>query len=251
MVETSTGRSDTRTKLVDVAARLLREHGPAAVTTRGVAEAAGVQAPTIYRLFGDKDGLLEAVAEYVVATYVSAKAETVEAASATDVDPLEDLRAGWQVQIDFGVANPAVFHLLSDPNRVLHSPAAQAGKRVLELRIRRIAMTGRLRVTEQRAVDLIQSAGVGVIQTLLATSPDLRDPDLAPDLFEAVLARILTDAPERTDGGWIATAVALRAATPRLDMLSEAERKLLAEWLDRATNVATRRTEMPSASLSG
>ncbi len=54
MVETSTGRSDTRTKLVDVAARLLRDYGPAAVTTRGVAEAAGVQAPTIYRLFGDK-----------------------------------------------------------------------------------------------------------------------------------------------------------------------------------------------------
>jgi hypothetical protein len=29
-------------------------------------------------------------------------------------------------------------------------------------------------------------------------------------------------------------AVALRAIAPRLDMLTDAERKLLAEWLDRA-----------------
>src|SRR5690348_1292371 len=89
------GRSDTRSKIIDVAARLLREEGPAAVTTRGVAEHAGVQAPTIYRLFGDKDGLLDTVAEHVMATYVAAKAAIVAAASAGDVDPLDDLRAGW------------------------------------------------------------------------------------------------------------------------------------------------------------
>ena len=73
MIEGSGSRSDTRSRIVDVAARLLQEEGSAAVTTRGVAEAAGVQAPAIYRLFGDKDGLLEAVAEYVMATYVSEK----------------------------------------------------------------------------------------------------------------------------------------------------------------------------------
>jgi AcrR family transcriptional regulator len=36
--------------------------GRRAVTTRAVAAGAGVQAPTIYRLFGDKDGLLDALA---------------------------------------------------------------------------------------------------------------------------------------------------------------------------------------------
>src|SRR5579862_10063683 len=61
-------RRETRDNLVEVAARLLREQGAAAVTTRAVAEAAGVQAPTIYRLFGDKDGLLDAAAEHVVAS---------------------------------------------------------------------------------------------------------------------------------------------------------------------------------------
>lgn len=145
---------------------------PAAVTTRGVAWAAGVQAPAIYRLFGDKDGLLEAVAEQVMDTYVSAKADTVTAASAANVDPFDELRAGWQMQIDFGVANPDLFHLLSDPNRVLHSPAAQSGKQVLQTRVHRVAVTGRLRVSEKRAVDLIQAAGIGATQTLLSTPPE-------------------------------------------------------------------------------
>ena len=71
--KTTADRRETRENLVQVAARLLREQGAAAVTTRAVALAAGVQAPTIYRLFGDKDGLLDAVAEHVLATYVAEK----------------------------------------------------------------------------------------------------------------------------------------------------------------------------------
>jgi AcrR family transcriptional regulator len=236
MMNATSSRAGTRSRIVDVAARLLREEGPAAVTTRGVAEGAGVQAPVIYRLFGDKDGLLEAVAEYVMTAYVSAKAEDVKAASAADVDPLDDLRAGWEMQIDFGVANPALFRLLSDPDRVIHSPAAQSGRHVLESRVHRVAVTGRLRVSERRAVGLIQAAGIGVIQTLLSTPPDQRDPGLAESIFQAVTRQILTDAPERPEGGPIATTVAFRAIAPRLDMLSEAERLLLAEWLDRAIN---------------
>lgn len=234
------GRSGTRSKIIDVAARLLQEQGPAAVTTRGVAEAAGVQAPAIYRLFGDKDGLLEAVAEHVMATYVSAKAAVVEAASAEDVAPLEDLRAGWNTQIDFGIANPALFRLLSDPERVRHSPAAEAGRRVLESRMQRVAATGRLRVSEQRAVGLIQAAGIGAIQTLLSTPPEQRDADLAESIYEAVLRQILTDAPEPPENGPMATAVAFRAVAPQLDVLSDAEQQLLVEWLDRIVDDLSR-----------
>ena len=165
------------------------------MTTRGVAQGAGVQAPTIYRLFGDKDGLLEAVAEHVMAYYVSSKAATVASASADGVDPLDDLRAGWQAQIDFGLANPALFRLLSDPDRVLHSPAAQSGLQVLRTRVHRIAETGRLRVSEQRAMGLIQSAGVGAVSVLLTTPPEQRDLGLPDEIFDAVLRQILTDAP--------------------------------------------------------
>ncbi|NYJ73188.1 TetR family transcriptional regulator [Allobranchiibius huperziae] len=235
MSDVAATRASTRAAIVDAAAGLLHEGGPAAVTTRGVAEQAGVQAPTIYRLFGDKDGLLEAVVEHVMATFVSAKATAVEEATAADVDPLADLRTSWRQQIDFGLANPAVFRLLSDPDRVIVSPAAQAGRQILAARVRRLATTARLRVTETRAVGLIQAAGVGTIQTLLATPPEERDPELADAMLDAVLARILTDASTETPSGPTATAVALRAFAPQLHALSESERQLLIEWLDRIT----------------
>ncbi|HEY0239188.1 MAG TPA: helix-turn-helix domain-containing protein [Friedmanniella sp.] len=236
MADPSDARSATRARIVDVAARLLATEGPNAVTTRAVAEGAGVQAPTLYRLFGDKDGLLEAVAEHVMAAHVAAKTVVEEAAIAADHDPLDDLRTSWLAQIDFGLTNPAVFRMLSEPERVLASPAARSGRRVLESRVHRVATAGRLRVSEQRAVGLIQAAGVGAISALLATAPEQRDTGLAESLYDAVLATILTDAPERPNGGDTATVVAFRAIAPRLDALTGGERELLVEWLDRVVD---------------
>ena len=233
MADPTVGSSSTRRKIIEAAAGLLGERGPAAVTTRGVAEQAGVQPPAIYRLFGDKDGLLEAVAEHVMAAFATSKAAIVQAASADGVDPLEDLRVGWRSQIEFGVANPAVFGLLSDPSRAARSPGAQSGKRVLEARVHRVAVAGRLRVSEPRAVEMIHAAGTGVIQTLLATPTEQRDPDLADAMCEAVLAHVLTDAPDRPRAGPITTAVSFRAIAPELTMLSDAERELLDDWLAR------------------
>ena len=103
--------------------------------------------------------------------------------------------------------------------------------------MRRIALTGRLRFSEHRAVDLIRAAGTGAVITMLSTPPEQRDPSLAQDLYEAVLRQILTDAPERAGNALKATVVACRAASPQLDMLSSAERHLLDDWLDRAIAV--------------
>ncbi|MGI3781646.1 MAG: TetR/AcrR family transcriptional regulator [Janthinobacterium lividum] len=233
MAESTDTRSATRARIVDVAARMLAVEGPAAVTTRAVAEGAGVQAPTIYRLFGDKEGLLEAVAEHVMAAHVSHKTALEAESVAADHDPLDDLHTSWTAQIDFGLANPAVFRMLSDPSRVLHSPAAQSGQRVLEGRVHRVATTGRLRVSERRAVAMVQAAGVGTIQVLLATPAEQRDPGLAASIYDAVLARILTDPPAHEDDGTMAAVVAFRTLAPRLEVLSAPERRLLAEWLDR------------------
>lgn len=225
--------ADARGRIINVAARLLNEGGPGNVTTRGVSREAGVQAPAIYRLFGDKDGLLEAVAEHVMASFVSMKTAAVEQAEADGVDPLDDLRAGWRSQIDFGLGNPSLFRLLSDPDRVVNSPAARSGRVVLEARMHRIAAAGRLRVTEARAVQLFQAAGVGVITTVLATPPDDRDSGLAEAALEGVLTQILTDAPVATDTTTLTMTVGFRAIVPTLAGLSSTERLLLAEWLDR------------------
>lgn len=229
----TTPRTDTRQAVVDAGARLLRDGGPAAMTTRGVAEAAGVQAPTIYRLFGDKDGLLDAVAEHVMTTFVAGKTAGMAAAAQDGADPVEDLRSSWRRQVDFGLANPAVFRVVSDPDRAAGSAAAQAGRDVLASRVHRLAAAGLLRVPERRAVDLIHAAGTGAIHALLATPADERDPGLGEAMMEAVLDAILVADPSGVPDGPASAAVALRAVAPDLEVLSPAERQLLAEWLDR------------------
>lgn len=230
----SAPQRETRATIVSVAARLLQEHGAAAVTTRGVAQAAGVQAPTIYRLFGDKDGLLDAVAEQVMANYVAAKSAMVESASADGGDPLADLRAGWDMHIEFGLANPTLFSLLTVPGRGARSSAAATGIEVLRSRVRRVASAGRLRVSERRAVELIHAAGTGAVLTLLAMSSEARDFRLADAMYDAVSRAILTDAPVLVEAGTVAAAVTFRTVAPQLPMLSDAERALMSEWLDRA-----------------
>lgn len=241
-------RIETRDRIVEVAAKLMHDEGPLAVTTRGVAALAGVQAPAIYRLFGDKDGLLEAVAEHVMSTFVSEKAAIVSRAADDGIDPLDDLRAGWLAQIEFGIANPALFRLLGEPARVQLSEAAQSGRRVLEARVHRLALAGRLRVHEQRAVAIIQAAGTGTIQTILATRPEQQDPGLADAMYEAVLAQIVSpplpaqEAPDQPSAAQLVpAAVTLRAAAPDLTALSPGERALLAEWLGRVVDSASPR----------
>jgi AcrR family transcriptional regulator len=225
----SAGRHKTRASIVEVAARLLREQGAHAVTTRAVAQAAGMQAPTIYRFFEDKDALLDAVAEHVFATYVAEKTLVED-----NGDPVADLRAGWDTHIGFGLANAALFGILTAPGRGARSSAAAAGLEVLRARVHRVAAAGRLRVTERRAVELIHAAGTGVVLTLLSLPPEERDLELADAMYEAVMRSILTDLPMLPEGNTTAVAVAFRAVAPDLPMLTDAERALLAEWLDRA-----------------
>ncbi|MGY1875736.1 TetR/AcrR family transcriptional regulator [Nocardia gipuzkoensis] len=221
----SASRHETRERIVEVAARLLREQGPHAVTTRAVAHAAGMQAPTIYRFFEDKDALLDAVAEHVFATYVAGKTLIDQ-----EDDPVVDLRAGWDMHIDFALTNPAVFSML---NRGTASPAAAAGLQVLRARVHRVAAAGRLRVGERRAVDLIHAAGTGAALALLSVPPQERDLGLAEAMYEAVTHAILTEVPPLSARDTTATTAALRAAAPELPMLTDAERALLSEWLQR------------------
>ena len=230
--------NDIRARIINAAARVLDEQGAGALTTRGVAQAAGVQAPTIYRLFGDKDGLVEAVAEHVLATYVRVKTERADSAAASGVDPLADLREGWEMQIEFGLANPALFTLLNAPGRRALSPATAAGIEILRARVHRVAVAGRLRVSERRAVDLIHAAGTGAVISLVSTPPDERDMRLAETMYNAVSREILADASAVSGGQTLAAAVTLRAITPTIRGLSRAEKELMTEWLDRAIDAS-------------
>src|SRR5687768_637552 len=94
----------TRGRIIAAAATLLGEGGREAVSTRAVSVAAGVQAPTIYRLFGDKQGLLDAVAEYGVQQWLASKMK-----QPVGIDPIDDLRRGWDHHVTFGLENPALY----------------------------------------------------------------------------------------------------------------------------------------------
>jgi AcrR family transcriptional regulator len=215
-------------RILTAALRLLDEGGIEAVSTRAVVTAAGVQAPAIYRLFGDKQGLLEAAVERGYADWVAAKGTR-----APSNDPVEDLRAGWDEAIDFGLEHPAMYRIATA--RVPRSPAFAAGHDLLRDKIRRVAAAGRLRVSQDEAMALMQATGRGVTLTLLDASGDGTRVEIRALAREALIRAITTDAPPAHDGTLAAAANALRALLPDAGALRPAERALMDEWLGRIT----------------
>ncbi len=232
-------RPDARARIVGAAVKLLATGGRNAVTTRAVSAAAGVQPPTIYRHFGDMQGLLDVAARETLALHVRE-----QASRALTNDPVEDLRRGWDLHIAFGLAHPDAFALLySAPSVAASVSAIHEGVAVLQGLVARIAETGRLRVDVDHATDLIHAAGTGVTITLAATPPEERDPRLSKSMREAILTAITLPASADSNRGPEAAssiervavhAVALRALLTEVpSVLSPAERQLLSDWLHR------------------
>jgi AcrR family transcriptional regulator len=227
--ELSSAAMDNRERILAAATLLLAEEGREAVSTRAVSAAAGVQAPTIYRLFGDKQGLLDAVAAQGFAAHLAEKS-TLEP---TD-DPVEDLRKGWNLNVQFGLANPALYTLMyTEPRPDGPPPAAVAALETLAGHISRIAEVGRLRIDQARAAQLVHAAGSGTTLALIATPQDRRDMSVSELAREAVIAAIVSDTPATTDPGPAGAAIALCANLPQTNMLTTGELGLLAELLDR------------------
>ncbi len=225
---------DGRDRVIAAAVALLARGGREALTTRAVAAAAGIQAPTIYRLFGDKQGLVDAVAEHGFRTYLRQK----RTAGPGD-DPVENLRLGWDLHVGFGLTNPAIFAAMyGDPRPSGASPAAAKALAMLRERMRSLALAGRLRVDERRAAEMARAAACGVVFILLQMPVDQRDAGLSEATREAIIAAIITDQPAPERLSLAPVAITLRALLPGTDGLTEGERHLLAEWLDRMARSA-------------
>src|SRR5918998_3191362 len=233
---TASKGAGTRGRIVRAAAGLLAEGGREAVSTRAVAAAAGVQAPTIYRQFGDMRGLLDEVASYGFSVYLRDKTTRKRAE-----DPVEDLRRGWDLHVGFGLANPEFYKLMyGDPVSGAELTAALEASQILHGVVSRVAEAGRLRVGVERAVGMIHAAGSGVTLALIGTEPKDRDPALSEATREAVLAAVTTDGSDgeatKGDGRDRAAnrAVALKAVLSEAEAgLTPGERALLSELLDR------------------
>lgn len=225
---------DTRERILRAAAALMAESGGEPVSTRAICQAAGVGAPTLYHHFGDKRGLMNAVAAYGFETYLAEKR-----AMPVPDDPVQRLRDGWDLHVEFGLKNPALYMAMhgSDPTGGRSSAARESERILLEI-VNGSARAGRLTVPPELAARMVHAAGVGVVLTLIKDREAAAD-DLSVRTREALIAAIT--APEETAGDaprpLAALAMALRAALGAASAddvpLSAAERALLAEWLAR------------------
>ncbi|WP_407571830.1 TetR/AcrR family transcriptional regulator [Deinococcus altitudinis] len=230
-----------RERILQAALALLESGGVEAVSTRAVSAAAAVQPPTIYRQFGDMQGLLNAVAITGFAAYLRTKT-----ALAPLNDPVEELREGWKIHVGFGLAHPHLYTLMTaTPRLSAESPAALEAAAMLRALIQRVAEAGRLAVSVERAAIMVHAAALGLTLSLLGSQgaqEGTRTSDgwLPDQMLEAVLNVVLT--PEPRAGGEpgqrsqaAAHAVSLAALLPKLSPVSfsEAEQVLLTEWLRR------------------
>ena len=216
----------TRARILDSAAELLAQSRTGDVSTRAVCEAAGVAQPVLYRIFGDKDGLLAAVADEVWGRYLAMK----RAAEASE-DPLDDLRAGWDAHTEFALQNPHAYRLVFASQLTTRPAALAEALALLEQILQRLAAQGRLRMPPDDAARVVMAANSGLALGLILRPEAHPDTAISPTTRDAVIRAVLAD---ETPGDPLgAAAVTLRARIPASAVFSPAERALLDEWLER------------------
>ncbi|MGW5817775.1 TetR/AcrR family transcriptional regulator [Streptomyces noursei] len=229
------GRHAARYRVLQVAAELLEEGGSEAVSTRAVATAAGITAPALYRMFGDKDGLLAELATHGFEMYLAEKHEALSQSG----DPVADLYRGWDLHVDFGLRHPAFYLLMygtARPGR--KPPAADEAHALLVSLLERAAADGRLRVPVEEATHVVHAATTGATLALIGEEASQRKPSTSTRLRNIVLGSITTDPPVVATGTDRASrALALDAALTLEDgaapPLRATETALLRDWLRR------------------
>jgi hypothetical protein len=86
------------------ATQLLDEAAGGPVSTRAITERAGGRAPTLYHHFGSKQALLDAVVSHGFKEFLRSRG-----AGSEDNDALEDVRAGWDSHVAFGLEFPGAY----------------------------------------------------------------------------------------------------------------------------------------------
>ena len=97
---------EVRRVLLDAATALLEEEGLSALTIRAVATRAGVAPQSLYNRFGDKQGLLAAIAEEHFSDLAHAMA------AITEPEPRKRLRVAGTIVHDLLTAHPRSYDLM-------------------------------------------------------------------------------------------------------------------------------------------
>jgi AcrR family transcriptional regulator len=221
-----------RASIVEAAADLLAHSPSGDISTRAICEAAGVQQPALYRLFGDKDGLLAATVDHVWDQYLGMKRSAARSA-----DPLEDLRAGWDSHTAFAIAHPNAYRLLFGSAAVGQAESAGEAMRLLRDVLDRLAAQGRLRIDPEVAARVVMAANTGVALALILRPELYPDETLSTTLRDIVHAGLVPDAAPAPDAGepdhLAATTLRATLAASSGELFTDREAGLLDEWLER------------------
>jgi len=199
------------------------------IATRAVCERAGVSQPVLYRLFGDKQGLLDALVEDGFARYVERKSALRE----TD-DPVADLHAGWDDHMAFALGNPAVYRLMFAPRPGATSPARQQIFDILVRVLVRAAAAGRLAGEPEAAARTILSANVGVALNMINQPGLYDDPALPTRMRDIVFGALVggsAPAPQADPVAAAASRLHAQLSLTGSTVLAPEELALLLRWL--------------------
>jgi AcrR family transcriptional regulator len=144
------------------ALELLREGGPAALTTRAVCERAGVTAPTLYHHYGDKDGLLRALAQAELLAFFARK----QRMKPSD-DALQDVKRGWDDWVQFAIDQPHLVRALQSGGSSTVAPLREAAEAIAAGRLARLATTTPLVVDPPTGARVLVAGANAVVQLLL------------------------------------------------------------------------------------
>ncbi len=222
-----------RLQVLQAAAKMLEEGGREAISTRAMAAAAGITAPALFRLFGDKEQLLAELGAYGFEMYLEEKREALRSSE----DPVKDLYRLWDLHVDFGLRHPTFYVLMfgtADPGQ--RPPAADDAYALLVDLLDRTADAGRLRVPVEEATRMVYAAATGATLALIGEE-EARRGTSSTRLRDTVINAIITDAPASAGADLASRALALDAALAAENgaglPLLPVETALLRDWLRR------------------
>ncbi len=177
--------------------------------------------PTLYHFFGSKQGLVDAVIEHGFDLYLDEKS-----AMESTGDPIQDIRAGWDAHVAFGLTNPGFYTLMYGKIRPGYSPVAQSrANEILQAITARAAEQGRLAVPSEQAAAHVLATNIGLtLRQIIMATPD---PTLAAAVREGTIAAITGTNTQATNP----FAVAIERAASRPEVLGQTQTQLLIEWL--------------------
>jgi AcrR family transcriptional regulator len=230
------GDVQARDRLMLAATQLLDEAAGGPVSTRQITERAGVGAPTLYHHFGNKQALLDAVVSHGFKEFLRKRR-----GKAGRGDALDDIRAGWDNHVAFGLEFPSAYaHIYGQVKPGIRCGVAEDVREHLLEALQPAAKQGRLRVSAAEAATRILAACSGVTLTLIQQPPGERDLGLSERMREGVLASIAETSNDASAAAPPTERDALRWLSLALDRdddrLTTGERALMRELVRRLAN---------------